>query len=225
MTLPRGRSDRPRLPSARLLDLPAALGVAAVVFASTNLDDVFLLAAFFANPQLRPGSIVLGQFLGIGALVAASAALACASLAVPAGYPALLGVVPLALGLHKLWGLRASGNTDAEDDDEADENENGDEPASPRNRGQALTVAAVTIANGGDNLGVYIPLFASDVGMVPFYAGVFAVLTAVWCLAGYLLVQNRLIGPQVRRLGHVALPFVLVALGLWILADARVLLP
>jgi cadmium resistance protein CadD (predicted permease) len=29
----------------------------------------------------------------------------------------------------------------------------------------------------------------------------------------------------VRRFGHVALPFVLVALGLWILADARVLLP
>jgi cadmium resistance protein CadD (predicted permease) len=83
----------------------------------------------------------------------------------------------------------------------------------------------VTIANGGDNLGVYIPLFASDVGMVPFYAGVFAALTAVWCLAGYLLVQNRLIGPQVRRFGHLALPFVLVALGLWILADARVLLP
>ncbi len=82
----------------------------------------------------------------------------------------------------------------------------------------------MTIANGGDNLGVYIPLFAGDASMVPFYAGVFGVLTALWCFAGYLLVQNRMVGARIRRHGHVALPFVLIALGLWILADARVLL-
>jgi len=204
-----------------LLDLPAALGVATVVFASTNVDDVFLLAAFFADPRLRRRSIVLGQFLGIGALVAASAAAACASLAVPDGYPALLGVVPLALGLHKLWRIRRSDRSEGGDNEGTD----GDEQALSRSgRAQALTVAAVTIANGGDNLGVYIPLFAKDVSMVPFYVGVFGALTALWCLAGYLLVQHRLVGAQVRRYGHVALPFVLVALGLWILADARVLL-
>lgn len=89
-----------------MTDLLGVLGVAVVVFASTNVDDVFLLAAFFADPHLRARSVVLGQFLGIGALVAASAAAAWASLAVPDGYPALLGAVPLALGLHKLWGLR-----------------------------------------------------------------------------------------------------------------------
>jgi len=111
----RGRSDRRHLPSDPLLDLPAALGVAVVVFASTNVDDVFVLAAFFADPRLRVRAIVLGQFLGIGALVAASAAAACAWLAMPDGYPALLGVVPLALGLQKLWGLRRSGRSETED--------------------------------------------------------------------------------------------------------------
>src|SRR5687768_14137157 len=95
-----------------MADRLGVLGVAVVVFAATNVDDVFLLAAFFADRHLRARSVVLGQFLGIGALVAASAAAAWAALAVPAGYPALLGAVPLALGLRGLWGLwRAGGES------------------------------------------------------------------------------------------------------------------
>ena len=49
-------------------------------------------------------------------------------------------------------------------------------------------------------------------------------MTALWCFAGYRLVQNRLVGTQVRRYGHVALPIVLMGLGLWILSGARVLI-
>lgn len=82
----------------------------------------------------------------------------------------------------------------------------------------------VTIANGGDNLSVYIPLFASDFGLVPVYAAVFALMTAVWCAAGYALVNNRVAGQLVQRHGSIVLPFVLMALGLYILSDALVLL-
>jgi len=85
-----------------------------VVSVSTNVDEIFLLAAFFADPRIRARAVVAGQFLGMGALVAASAAAAWASLAVPAGYPALLGVVPLALGLRGLWALRRGGDDDDE---------------------------------------------------------------------------------------------------------------
>jgi cadmium resistance protein CadD (predicted permease) len=41
---------------------------------------------------------------------------------------------------------------------------------------------------------------------------------------GYRLVNNRWIGDPIRRYGHVLLPFVLIALGLFILSGARVLL-
>ena len=88
-----------------------------------------------------------------------------------------------------------------------------------------LAVAGVTVANGGDNLGVYIPLFAREPRLVPLYAVVFAAMTALWCFAGHRLVQNHLVGAQLRRYGHVALPFVLITLGMWILAGARVSLP
>ncbi|HKP76139.1 MAG TPA: cadmium resistance transporter [Longimicrobiaceae bacterium] len=203
-----------------MTDLLGVLGVAVVVFASTNVDDVFLLAAFFADRHLRAHSVVLGQFLGIGALVAASAAAAWASLAVPDGYPAMLGAVPLALGIRKLWGLRrAGGEADLDDVNLREE-----ERAEHRTYSQVLAVAGVTVANGGDNLGVYIPLFARDPYLVPLYSLVFAMMTALWCFAAYRLVQNRMVGVRLRRYGHVALPIVLIALGVWLLTGVRVLL-
>jgi cadmium resistance protein CadD (predicted permease) len=188
------------------------IGVGAVVFASTNVDDIVLLSLFFADPELRPRDIVAGQLLGIGALVAASAAAGALGSVVPEGVVALLGLVPLALGLRKLWELRAT-DADAADADAADEIER-------RPGVRALAVAAVTVANGGDNLGVYIPLFAREPAHVPGYAAVFGAMTLLWCLAGYALVRNPVFGPRVRRFGRVVMPLVLVALGLWILAGA-----
>ena len=84
----------------------AALGGGVALFASTNIDDIFLLAAFFADPHLRPRNIVAGQFLGITGLTAASAAAALAALAIPEAWTALLGIAPLPLGVRKLWELR-----------------------------------------------------------------------------------------------------------------------
>jgi cadmium resistance protein CadD (predicted permease) len=89
---------------------------------------------------------------------------------------------------------------------------------------QALSVAGVTLANGGDNFGIYIPLFATAPAAIPIYIAVFAVMTAVWCALGYLVVNNPLIGSQVRRYGHVLLPIVLIALGLYILSGAMALM-
>ncbi len=82
--------------------LVAALGVGVVVFASTNVDDILLLAAFFSDPTFTRRQIIAGQFLGIAALLAASAVCASLAVAVPPGWIELLGVAPLALGLRGL---------------------------------------------------------------------------------------------------------------------------
>jgi cadmium resistance protein CadD (predicted permease) len=191
-----------------MAELASLLGVGILVFAATNTDDLLLLAAFFSDPRFRPGEIVAGQLLGIGALVAVSAAAALAAVAVPPGWVALLGAVPLALGVRALV---------APPDAEASE--------TPRaSASRWLSVAAVTVANGGDNLGVYIPLFARAPAAIPVYAAIFAAMTALWCWAGYRLMHHRVFGERLRRLGRRALPFVLIALGVWILAGARALL-
>jgi cadmium resistance protein CadD (predicted permease) len=196
-------------------DLLAPIGAAIAVFAATNVDDLFVLAAFFADARFRARTIVFGQMLGIGVLVAASAGLAAAALTVPEGWPALLGLVPLGLGLWK-FALLAHEPRRVVD---------GDLPADERRtvRWKTLAVAGVTIANGGDNLAVYVPLFVREPSLVPLNAVVFALMTLVWCWFGSALLRLPHLGSVLIRLSHVVLPTVLVLLGLWILADARVL--
>jgi len=197
------------------------IGISTTVFVSTNIDDIFLLAAFFADPHLRARAIVAGQFLGIGVLVLGSVLASVAALAIPEGYTALLGVMPLILGVRKLRELMRAREASAPEEAQA---EAAEQRMERRTHSQVLAVAGVTVANGGDNLGVYIPLFASEPRAIPVHVGVFAVMTALWCLAGHSLVKNRLLGEHIRRYGHVVLPFVLIGLGLYILAGARVLL-
>jgi cadmium resistance protein CadD (predicted permease) len=171
---------------------------------------------------MRPAAVVVGQFVGIAALTFASAVAALLALTVPDGWIALLGLAPLALGirgLHSLWRPGASGDADEGPDDRA-----ADARAARVAHLQWIAVALTTIANGGDNLGVYIPLFSRDLAWVPFYAILFTVMTAAWCAAGYWLVHHPMVGARIRQYGHVALPFVLIGLGLVILADARTLL-
>jgi cadmium resistance protein CadD (predicted permease) len=192
---------------------------AAVVFASTDIDDLVLLTALFADPRLRRGAIVAGQFFGIAALLGAGLAAAAASLAVPPHWPALLGVVPLGVGLWKLPALWRRGPD--QDDETANAAGAGRRSAAGA---QALAVAALTIANGGDNLGVYIPLFARDLAVWPVYLLVFALMTAAWCWAGHAFVRHPAGAALMQRWGHAILPAVLIALGAWILWDARFLL-
>jgi cadmium resistance protein CadD (predicted permease) len=192
----------------------SAAGIGVVVYASTNIDDLLILAVFFADPRVHVAAVVAGRFIGLAALVLASSAAALLALAIPPGWIALLGLVPLFLGLRALRALHAS-----EDEDER-------APANLHAKGrngfaaQAFTVAGVTLANGGDNLGVYIPLFATAPAAIPVYVAAFSVMTLAWCALGYLLVNNPLVGDQVRRYGAVALPIVLIALGVYILSGA-----
>jgi hypothetical protein len=54
-------------------------------------------------------------------------------------------------------------------------------------------------------------------------AALLAAMTGAWCVLGYALVNNALLGAKIRRYGRLALPFVLIFLGSWILSKALVL--
>lgn len=182
------------------------------LFAGTNIDDIFLTMAFFADSRLRRSAIVVGKFVGIGSLTLLSTIAAAGSFVVSPESIALLGVVPLGLGLHALWTNRRAARA-AEDGD-------GIEQAPTAFLAQVGAVAGVTAANGGDNLGVYVPVFADEFSALPVFVVVFALMTVLWCVAGNLLVSHpRLIG-SMRRLSRWLLPYVLIVLGVWILSGA-----
>jgi len=180
--------------------------VAVTTFIATNIDEMFILVAFFAEPRMRAYDIVLGLYLGIGALVVVSIALGLFALFIPAAYVGFLGLVPIALGVKELL-----------DNDSDDLEESPDRPG----RSAVLTVTAVTIANGGDNLAIYTLLFSTRSGTaLLFMIAVFAVMTGVWCAFAHWLVHHRTIGIPIRRYGQRVLPWVLIGLGVWIMADA-----
>jgi cadmium resistance protein CadD (predicted permease) len=144
---------------------PATVVLAVTAFVSTNIDDGFVISAFLANPRMGRRSVIIGQFLGIGTLVAVSALGATLALAAPEGWVSLLGFVPLTLGIRQLLALRRSSNGGAPSVEERDARSQ-EAVAEQSHRSQVPTVAGVTIANGADNIGVYIPLFAAAAGTI-----------------------------------------------------------
>jgi cadmium resistance protein CadD (predicted permease) len=195
------------------VDFLSLISSGVVIFASTNIDDIFVLMLFFADRSFRPWQIVTGQYIGIGVLVGVSMAVALAALAVPANLIGLLGLLPIAIGIKQLLDLR-----------QKTVEETG-MPAQPAFQGKSrlkfLSVVGVAVANGGDNIGVYVPLFAtSTTEELTALIGVFAVMVSVWCMAGYWLVSHVVIGATLRRVGDRLLPFVLIGLGIYILGEA-----
>ena len=81
-------------------------------------------------------------------------------------------------------------------------------------------VAAVTFANGGDNIGVYVPVFAvAGGGAMVVYVAVFLAGVAVWCAGGWFLATRPLAARVLGRWGHLILPVVLVGIGVVILVE------
>jgi cadmium resistance protein CadD (predicted permease) len=200
----------------------SSIALAIIVFASTNIDDIFLLSALFADQSIKRRSVVIGQFVGIGVLVLASLIAARLALTIPDRWIALLGLAPLFLGLSRLAALRHQAERQQQDQEETLAHK--ERRAERQLHSQALAVTAVIVANGADNLGAYIPLFVKTPAAVPVYIAVFLLMTGAWCLSGYALVRSPVMAGVIRRYGHVALPFVLIALGLYILSGAASIL-
>ena len=193
---------------------PGVIGQAAGLFAVTNIDDIVVLALFFAQGAGIKGSarkVAAGQYLGFAAILAVAGAAAFGATFLPEGVLPYLGLLPLALGLRaavRAWRDRGE-----------DEQETPAGPGGPGGPG-ILEVAAVTFANGGDNIGVYVPVFATaGAGGMIVYAGVFLVLVAVWVALGRYFATRPVIARALSRWGHIVLPVVLIGLGLLILIE------
>jgi len=189
------------------------LGIAA--FASTNLDDLLLLASLFVDAEFSPRSIILGQFAGMAVLVAASVAAALVAVRIPEGRLALLGFAPLLLGMHRFWKLwRGKLPKPGEKEFFGPE-----QLRWQRHPSTVWATMVLTIANGGDNLSVYIPLFATQHAFIVAYLLIFACLTGIWCLLGYYLTHHPMFRQRLKKYGRILVPFILVGIGLKVLAS------
>lgn len=199
-----------------MISFIALLGVVVVLYAWTNIDDLFVLLGFFSDPRFRARQVVIGQYVGIMVIYGASVIASLLSLVVPPAYIGLLGLIPIIIGLSKLHSLLRPAETDVAARKHA---------AAPARAGRnILTVAMATVANSGDNISVYTPAFATRSAFEVAAIGlVFAVMTALWCLGGHFLVHHPALGAPIRRYGQRSLPFILIGLGTLILYEAGTL--
>ncbi|HTU37443.1 MAG TPA: cadmium resistance transporter [Acidimicrobiales bacterium] len=204
--------------------LTADIGVAAVAFVGTNVDNCVVTAAMVAGAPLdRAHRIAAGQVLGFCVIVAAAAAGAIVLFEFSPAVVGLLGLVPLAIGTRGLLGLR-SRTAPAEAGDPRQKDEPAGAPSRLRQRavGRSMTAAAlVTIGAGGDNLAAYIPLFRVGGGTrIAAIAFVFvlgeAALTAVVLWAG----RHRKARLALDKVGALAVPLLLCVIGVLVLIEA-----
>lgn len=205
-------------------DLMTTIPTGIAAFIATNLDDIFILLLLFSqvNALLRRRDIIIGQYLGFTALILMSLSGFFGGMLLPPSWIGLLGLAPIFLGVRQLL------------NSESDESEESTKPnfdAAPATSflnnlfsPQACGVAAMTIANGGDNIGIYVPLFATCTWSSLFIIlTVFFTLVGVWCYIAYRLADLPMIGETLTRYGSYLVPFVLMTLGTSIMVENHTL--
>jgi cadmium resistance protein CadD (predicted permease) len=197
-----------------MLDFISLFGIRIAAFIASNVDDTFILILLFSSLSFQTRHIFIGQFLGIGVLIMISAFGSLIALVLPPFLIALMGLIPIAIGVKRLVELQERNPITGKNKTFQD--------TKRRDLVPFLTVSGITISNGGDDIGVFTPLFAKydTVGEVTTLVTIFMTMTLVWCLLTYHFVNHPLIATRIQRIGKIITPFVLIGLGLYILADA-----
>lgn len=191
-----------------ILSVLQAIGL----FLATNIDDIIVLSLFFARGAGQRGTtvrILVGQYLGfVGILGAAVLVSLGAGAFLPPEVIPYFGLIPLGLGLWSAWQAWRRRHDDDDDDEGKIEGKNV----------AVWAVAGVTFANGGDNIGVYVPVFLSvGPAAVVAYCVVFLALVAVLVVVAKFIATRRPIAEILERWEHILFPIVLIGLGIFIL--------
>ncbi|MBG1259420.1 cadmium resistance transporter [Nostoc commune] len=196
-----------------------------IAFIATNIDDIIILLIFFSQVDVnfRRRHILLGQYLGFAVIIIASLPGFFGGLVVQREWIGLLGLLPIAIGIHHL--VYREEDTITVQTVSSDFNQS--IPTNPVLsfilsilHPQTYKVAAVTIANGGDNISIYIPLFAGhDLTSLGVILSIFFIMVGVWCAIAYFLSRQPTIADILSRYGQAAVPFVLIGLGLFIMYE------
>ena len=187
--------------------LLATVGTAVGLFVGTNIDDMMVLAVLSASSRAtgrpRRWEIWAGQYLGIAILVGVSFAASRGLDRIPQGWLWLLGFVPLSLGIYRLaTAIHAR--------------RRGERPPAPA-PGGILGVTGLIVANGGDNVAAYAPVFAAiSAAAAVVTIAIFAAGVAIWCLAASWLVSHHRVTQTLQRWGHWIVPVIYILIGLYI---------
>ncbi|HGJ0972326.1 TPA: CadD family cadmium resistance transporter [Streptococcus pneumoniae] len=184
------------------------------VYISTSIDYLIILIILFAqlSQNKQKWHIYAGQYLGTGLLVGASLVAAYVVNFVPEEWMVgLLGLIPIYLGIR----FAIVGEDAGEEEEEIIER-------LEQSKANQLfwTVTLLTIASGGDNLGIYIPYFASlDWSQTLVALLVFVIGIIIFCEISRVLSSIPLIFETIEKYERIIVPLVFILLGLYIMYE------
>ena len=185
------------------------------VYISTSIDYLIVLIILFAqlSQNKQKWHIYAGQYLGTGLLVGVSLVAAYVVNFVPKAWMVgLLGLIPIYLGIR----FAIVGEGEEEEEEETIER-------LEQSKANQLfwTVTLLTIASGGDNLGIYIPYFASlDWAQTLVALLVFAIGVIIFCELSRVLSSIPLISETIEKYTRIIVPLVFIPLGLYIMYES-----
>lgn len=184
------------------------------VYISTSIDYLIILIILFAqlSQNKQKWHIYAGQYLGTGLLVGSSLVAAYVVNFVPEEWMVgLLGLIPIYLGIRF-----AIVGEDAEEEEE----EIIERLEQSKANQLFWTVTLLTIASGGDNLGIYIPYFASlDWSQTLVALLVFVIGIIIFCEISRVLSSIPLIFETIEKYERIIVPLVFILLGLYIMYE------
>ena len=185
------------------------------VYISTSIDYLIILIILFAqlSQNKQKWHIYAGQYLGTGLLVVVSLFAAYVVNFVPEEWMVgLLGLIPIYLGIR----FAIVG-----EDEEGEEEEIIERLEQSKANKLFWTVTLLTIASGGDNLGIYIPYFASlDWAQTLVALLVFAIGVLIFCELSRVLSSIPLISETIEKYKRIIVPLVFILLGLYIMYES-----
>lgn len=183
------------------------------VYISTSIDYLIILIILFAqlSRNKQKWHIYAGQYLGTGLLIGVSLVAAYIVNFVPEAWMVgLLGLIPIYLGIR--FAIVGEGEEEEEIIERLEQ--------SKANQ-LFWTVTLLTIASGGDNLGIYIPYFASlDWSQTLVALLVFAIGIIIFCELSRVLSSIPLIFETIEKYERIIVPLVFIPLGLYIMYES-----
>ncbi|CAM2720012.1 unnamed protein product [Rotaria socialis] len=215
-----------------------------ITFILTNIQDVVILINFFlasseTDSIMESIHVVFGQYLGFSTLLMLSLFGYTISYMLPVKLFGFLGFLIIFFGLNDLRKLakdllkkrkeKKQAFERSQDNERVEfiqfESENITSKENLTFMGdikQIVKVSLVTIANGNDNIAIYVPIFVQSKSWeIIAYAVGFLIMVGVLCFVCYYFVHYPLIFKFAQKYAQFISPFVFIGLGIYILIDSK----
>lgn len=184
---------------------------AVITSLATSIDEIPILFLLYrkAGSRRRTGTITLAYTIGTLLLLAAGCLGSLGLNLIPVKWLiGIIGLVPLWMGIRILfWGGE-------------EEEEQKAAPAADKSGGLWMSVIAITIGLGADDLGVYIPLFTTlSLTELLLMLPVFLASTALLCLTSYRLTGINKLTAIIERFERYIEGVVFIGIGILVLVE------